>query len=229
MGVRRVLIANFLREMRARLGEGRFAYMRLMAAYFATIGVFFFIRKAVGAHPALPVDLLTSLVAGFFPFLLCRSTISSGAGALDSNRALLYYPGVRPMDFVLAFAVVEGLSVTLAFAVVLAVNYQFNPTPQLHDPLEALMALVSAWLLGIGLGLLLMTLQTLRPTLKLAIQVVLRPLLFISGVMYAATEIPMWLVDILYWNPLFHLTEMMREGVSASYRSPLFDPLYLLA
>ncbi len=228
MGFRRVFIANFLRETRARLGEGRFAWLRLLVTHLVVIGLFYFMRSAVGGHSALPVDLLTSLLAGFFPFLLCRSTMDGAANALESNRALLYYPGVRPLDFVLAFAALEGVTIVAACAVVLAANYQFNPVPQLHDPLETLMALAAAWLLGGGVGLILMSLQTLRPNLRLLIQVLKRPLLFVSGVMYAATEIPLWLAQMLSWNPIFHATEMMREGISASYRSPIYDPLYLL-
>lgn len=227
MAMRRILMANFLRETRARFGDGRFSFLRALVTHMATISIFFFLRKAMGAHPPIPVDLLTSMIIGFFPFLLCKSVMQNAAGSFDSNRALLFYPGVRPLDFAVSAAMLEGLTLTAAFAVALAINYQFVPVPRLHDPLEALMALVAAWLLGIGLGLTLMAIQTLKPNLKFALQLVLRPLLFISGVMYAAAEIPVWVVNILWWNPLFHLTEMLREGVAASYKSPLFDPLYL--
>ncbi|WP_018634307.1 ABC transporter permease [Neomegalonema perideroedes] len=228
MGVRRVFIANFLREARSRLGEGRFAYLRLIVTHLALIGIFYFMRRAIGAHSVLPVDLLTSLLVGFFPFLLCRTTMSGASNGLDSNRALLYYPGVRPLDFVFSFAALEGVTIVATCTIILAVNYQFNPVPQLHDPLETLMSLVAAWLLGGGVGLVLMCVQTLRPNLRVLIQVMNRPLLFTSGVMYAASEIPLPLAQLLSWNPIFHTTEMMREGVAASYRSPIYDPMYLL-
>ena len=227
MTTRRVLNANFLRESRARFGEGRFAYFRALAAHVATIGIFFLLRHFLGAHPAIPVDLFTSLVVGFFPYLLFITCMKSAASSLDSNKALLYYPGVRPLDFVFAFVTLEGVTIVAAFVAMLTINYQFVPMPRLHDPLETLMALVAAWLLGSGVGLCFMSLYVLFPILKTASSFLFRPLLFVSGVMYAATELPAFLIEILWWNPVFHTTEMAREGVAASYKSPLYEPWYV--
>lgn len=227
MGMRRVLIANYLRETRARFGEGRFAYLRALVLQMATVAIFYFIRGSIGGQAAIQVDLLTLLMLGFFPFLLAKGVMSNAAQALDANRALLFYPGVRPLDFVLSVAMLQGMTIVLAFGIALTINYQFVPAPRPADSLKLLLCLAASWLLGLGLGGLQMSVQTLWPNLRFALQLMTKPLLFISGVMYAATEIPLGLVRILWWNPFFHLTEMAREGISSSYKSPLYDGTYL--
>ena len=60
-------------------------------------------------------------------------------------------------------------------------------------------------------------------------QIVTRPLFLISGIFFLVEDIPPDYRDYALWNPLLHLTALMRRGVYATYDAALASPVYVAA
>ena len=61
--------------------------------------------------------------------------------------------------------------------------------------------------------------------LKQALNLIRRPLFFISGVFFSLQSIPQWLRPWLSWNPILQAIELSRKAFSANY---LIDELISL-
>jgi len=49
---------------------------------------------------------------------------------------------------------------------------------------------------------------------------------WLSGIFYTATELPGAVQDILWYSPLLHVTEAVREGYFLGYQSPVSNLWY---
>ena len=60
------------------------------------------------------------------------------------------------------------------------------------------------------------------PTWKNVWSVLIRPLFLLSGILYLFESVPPPFQAILWWNPLIHVTALMRSGFYGSY-----DPVFV--
>jgi capsular polysaccharide transport system permease protein len=58
-----------------------------------------------------------------------------------------------------------------------------------------------------------------------AMQILIRPLFYTSGVFFLASELPLVLQDILWWNPILHAVEITRTGAFGDYGSRVAEAL----
>ena len=85
------------------------------------------------------------------------------------------------------------------------------------DPLAVMQAMFGLWLLGMGFGLVNSVALELLPPLGAFFSLMLRPLYFLSGVMFPIMLIPYPYRDWLTLNPLVHGLEAMRLGFAPYY------------
>ena len=54
--------------------------------------------------------------------------------------------------------------------------------------------------------------------------IITRPIFLVSCIFYLFDALPVWVQNILWWNPLIHVTGLVRRGIypgyDASYASP---------
>ncbi len=82
--------------------------------------------------------------------------------------------------------------------------------------------------LGFGFGVMNAVIVSLWDSWKHIEKILTRPLIFISGVFYVPSRMPPTITDILWWNPVLHLVEWVREGFYPNYDSAIFTPGYPL-
>jgi len=85
-----------------------------------------------------------------------------------------------------------------------------------------------AWLLGLGLGLFCMGLSVYSAAVDRIIPILMRPMLFISGIFFTASELPGDIREILLYNPMLHAIELVRDGWFREFHSDYFDPYYVV-
>ncbi|QKJ66133.1 ABC transporter permease [Deefgea piscis] len=213
-----VIRALFLREAVTRISGGRIAWLWLMVEPISHLLLFIlimgvFLKRAIpGAEPVL--FIATGLV-GYFMF---SRVYSMCKGAISSNLALFSYRQVKAVDTIFARALVECfifmLSVVLLFAGLAL--FGFNVLPAY--PLQFMLAIFVMWLTGLGLGLLLSVANELTPNISNVIDLLMRPLYFLSAVMYPVSVIPEPYRGYLLYNPLVHGIESIRQGFFPFYR-----------
>ena len=95
-----------------------------------------------------------------------------------------------------------------------------------HWP-EVVTAFALCALLAFGVGLLRGYCALFIPFIERIYVILARALLFVSGVFYVTSFMPPQLRDILRWNPVLQVVELLRSGVYREYPTIVLDVGYL--
>jgi capsular polysaccharide transport system permease protein len=102
----------------------------------------------------------------------------------------------------------------------------------LRDNREALLAFRDAnylaAVLGFGIGTMNCLLYELYPIWKSFYTAVTRPLLILSAVIYIYEDLPVAAQNLLWFNPLVHITGMSRSGYFTYYEPDYVSVIYIL-
>lgn len=212
-----------LREVRCRFAGDPVGYLWTFLVpllWIATLMAFF---TLVGRTPGIPVATPAFIATGVVPYVLFRYTISAMARVLSTQRHMVHFSGVRLSDMLLAAAFLGLLNALLVFAFVwVMITLTFGPAP-IHNPLQTFTGLLLTALVASSFGRLAAILGLISETAKRIIPVLIRPLFWISGVFFTASELPPALLPYLFWNPLLHAVEITRSGVFLDYTSGFYD------
>ncbi|MEM9796570.1 MAG: ABC transporter permease [Pseudomonadota bacterium] len=163
------------------------------------------------------------VATGVLPYLIFRQTVASMARAGIASRHMRLIRPTGLSDILLATAIVElrnaALTATLIFGLVTLLFGARLPA----DPLGVFAGLGLAWILAVGLGRLVGVIGLMSDTFARLVPILLRPVFWLSGIFYAATELSARLLGVLWFSPTLHVTELLREGYFLGYRSPVAD------
>lgn len=214
--------AFLLREMMNQFGRSRLGYFWALAEPAATVailtGLHAFIRG--GHHDVYGESPVVFFVFGCVPYFLYANSVSAAQGVCNSQKGLFNYRQIKPIDVILARAVMDALMMIGVLIVFLAGWWWFGQESPLHDPLHLLGALFSLFVLGASIGLVFEVFGTIYPDVRKLIAVITRPMFFISGLFFTIEMIPGGLRDILIWNPVLHGVDLARDSVLPEYDSP---------
>jgi len=178
--------------------------------------------------PDIPYPMF--LLSGFLPYMFLRKMIARNSSALAANEGLLVYRQVYPLDLVVARSLLEVLVFFLALIVALAAFGWFGMTPEFHQPLEIVFYLVSLIMLSVGLSVFAALVSRAFPSMEKVLPLLMRPMLFLSCVLYPLQIVPYAYQKYFLWNPLVVINEGIRSGLFPNYRTPelpLFYPFIL--
>lgn len=214
---RAVFLALFVRELKTRFGGrwlGVFWVLLEPTAHLAMLLVIFaFIRHRLLPGLEFPVFLLTGLV----PFFVFRNLTLRGMDSVDSNRGLFGYRQVKPIDPMLARALLEVSLYSLIFVTMLAVMGWLGIEVAPHRPLEWLGVFAIVVVLGFSLGLVFAICTDDLPELRSFVRILFVPLYLLSGVMFPVATLSESVLPWLLWNPMLHAIEVSRGFFFTSY------------
>jgi ABC-type polysaccharide/polyol phosphate export permease len=218
-----------VRERKTRFSGGA---LSSLWAYLTPIGWIVIVVVAfqlLGRTTPIHADMAVFVAAGILPYAVFRQIITSMTRAAVANRYLRHFPPVDMAEIVMASAVLELLNMLILAVVIFGGTMILTGADAPDDVLRVLIGLGLAWVLGAGVGRLAATLGQMSDTLARAIPLALRPMFWLSGVFFTATELGGRALDVLWWNPLFHAIEFLREGYFLGYSSPIATAWYPLA
>jgi hypothetical protein len=87
-----------------------------------------------------------------------------------------------------------------------------------------------AWaaLLGLGVGTLNCAIAGLVPVWENVWSIITRPLFLASGVFFTYEDMPRPVQEVLWWNPLLHVTGTIRTGFYPSYDATYVSGVFVL-
>lgn len=224
---KRVINAIILREVRTRFGRHRLGYLWAFAESLFWVLTFAGIYHFMGRTAPSGMDMFGFLATGIVTFVLFRSTAMRCQASILGNRPLLFFPQVRPVDIVLARSALEAVTVLTVFVGLLSANALLVGYLDPANLLAVVTGLAAAWLLGLGLGTSLMGLSVFFPITDQLVPIVMRPMFILSGLFFAANELPPEVRDILLYNPVLHAVETVRGGWFVGYDARHVDGFYL--
>lgn len=221
--------ALILRETSTRFGRTPGGFIWALVAPLATIVVLAFAFSLIVRSPALGTSFLLFKATGMLPFAMFRATSTLVGRALSFSAPLLEYPGVTWIDAVLARFILNVLvngtvAVLILWGIVAAQDLTL-----ILDWGDILLAMGLAAALALGVGLLNCYLFERFDVWSQIWAIATAPLLLISGVLILHESLPQEAQQVLWWNPLIHVTGLMRSGFYSTYEAAYVSVPYVAA
>ncbi len=227
----RTILALMLREMSTRYGRSPGGYVWTILEPVGGIALLVLIL-VVGLNfraPSLGVNFPIFYATGMLALLFYQRIAAAVAGALTFSRALLNYPGVTFVDALLARLGIQVLTNLVVMYIVLGGILLAFETRTLLDLPAILLALAMAMTLGFGIGSLNAYLFPTFPLWESFWGILTFPLFLISGIFFIYEDLPPLGQQVLWYNPLIHITGQMRQGFYPTYSPGYIDPVYVFA
>ncbi|GIX24545.1 MAG: ABC transporter permease [Caldimonas manganoxidans] len=214
---RSVWFALFLRELKTRFGGHwlgvYWALLEPLAHIVILLLIFGFMR-----HHVLPgVDYAVFLLVGLVPFFIFKNLTLRGMEAVDANRGLFGYRQVKPIDPLVARALLEVALYSAVYLIMLGAMAWVGFTVLPARPLELMGVSAVLLVFGFGLGLVFAVATDELPNARSFIRISFMPLYLLSGIMFPVSALPPQVLPWLLWNPILHAIELSRGYFFAQY------------
>ena len=225
----RTIGALILREMQTSYGRSPGGYAWTLLEPIGGIALLTFIMSTGFQirDPSVGTNFPLFLATGLLMLTMFMAIAGKAGGSIGSNRALLFYPGVKYTDTIIAGFILTTLTQVLVLYIILVGIHVFYGLTSIIDLGAIFSAVLLTALLGLGVGTLNCFLFEIYPLWANIWRVLTRPLFLVSCVMFAFEDIPRQYQDIFWWNPIVHLVALMRRGFYPSYDAAYASPVYV--
>lgn len=206
-----------LREMGSTYGRSPGGYIW---AFIEPVGALFIMSIAFSLllrTPSLGTSFLMFYATAFLPLRVYNDIEKKVGSAISYSKPLLAYPRVTWMDAVLARFLLNLLTASLVFILVMSAILFAVQSHSVIRAAPIAIGLVIMILFGLGLGLLNAVLKGLVPVWKQIWRILTAPLILASGLIFILEDLPQGAQNVLWWNPLFHATGLVRMGFYPTY------------
>lgn len=213
----RTITALILREMGAKYGRTPGGYIWAILEPVAMIIMLSIGFSIIVRSPPLGSSFLLFFATGFLPYGLYSSTAATTSAAMSYSKPLLAYPAVTWLDAILARWILNFLTSTTVFCIIVSGIIFLTETHTILYLTPIVLGLLMATCFGLGIGLVNCVLGGLFPIWRKFWAILTRPLFLASGVLFIYEELPRGAQEILWWNPLLHIIGLVRSGFYTSY------------
>ncbi len=213
----RSIAALVLREMGARYGRRPGGYVWALLQPLGIIVVLAFAFSLLARSPSLGTSFLLFKGTGLLIVQLVTALSHTVGHAMGYSRALLFYPCVAWIDAVIARFLLNSLVLWVVTALILSGIILYDQITPMLDWGRIALAMSMATLLGLGLGCLNCFLFQRFPIWQNLWGMITAPLFLVSGVIFLYEEMPLLAQQVLWFNPVLHLTGLMRDGFYPGY------------
>lgn len=213
----RTIFALMLREMVTTYGRSPGGYLWAVLEPVAAISLLSFAFSIAFQQPPLGNSFPLFYATAYLPYMMFHDVSGKTANAIRFSKSLLGFATVTWLDVIVARFLLNALTHLMVFAVVTGGMLMIFSTHAILDLPLILNALAMAAILALGIGAINAYLFLAFPAWERLWMVLTRPLFIISGVFFLFEDLPRWVQDYLWFNPVFHVTGEMRAGFYATY------------
>ena len=214
--------ALVLREMSTRYGRSPGGYVWALLQPLGIIILLAFAFSLLQKSPSLGASFLLFKATGMLILQIFNGLSNSVGQSLSYSKALLFYPRVSWLDAVLARFLLNTLVLLCVTIIILFGIMIFEGIRTVIDWNQIILAALMTTALGLGVGCINCYLFMRFPVWKNVWGIVTAPLFLISGVIFLYEDLPLLAQEVLWYNPLIHLTGAMRDGFY-----PIYKPTYV--
>jgi len=211
-----------LREMSTTYGRSPGGYVWAVLEPVGMIAILAVAFSMVFRAPSLGTSFLLFYTGGFLPLRFLQQISQAVGMAIRFNIALMSYPRVTLFDTVAARALLGIITQIMVTAVIVTGVFLIEDIREQIDFLPILKAYLACIILSVGVGTFNCYMLIRFPVWKSLWGIATRPLMLISGVFYIYEDLPRTMQNILWFNPLIHVTGGVRAGIYSTY-----DPQYI--
>lgn len=225
----RAILALMLREMATRYGRSPGGYVWAVLEPLGAIMIMALGFALIVRNPPLGSSFTLFFATAFLPFSLYMNVSNMVARSINFSRALLFYPAVTWVDAILARFILNALTDILVMVILLTGFLLVTDTRVILEIGPILESVALATLLGLGIGVLNCALNGLFPVWMQVWSIANRPLFLVSGVFFLYEDLPQSVQGILWYNPLLHITGLMRQGFYPTYGGDYISIVFVVA
>lgn len=228
----RVIGALLYREFTINSGESKAGYVTAILDPITQILFIAAIFTTIGRGNPLGGSVILFIATGIIPFGLCVKLAGRMMGVISiPNKKLYKYSHVTTFDTVISKLIIESMTLIIASLVIFTGVGIIGFWDYSYDSMLGIMcATIAALTLGFSVGLINIYLATKFAGYTKAWNLISRPLFFISGVFFVASDrFPPEILQYLYFNPVLHIIEWMRSSFYRTWDSSFLDLNYLFS
>ena len=206
-----VVLAIVFKDFRNRLGRSQLGLVWVLLEPLTQMIMLSSLWYLVGRTEIGGVNVLLFIGSGIIPYIIVRVSLSGIPASFRLNSALFDYPQVKPIDALLGRFIFEMTLILVAACILFFIlGWTLDLVAPMPYPLECLGVYGLLMAMTLGLSLIVATYSQFYDTAQTAVNVVTRPLIFISAVMYSVNDLPNSAREFLAWNPLLQFIEHFR-------------------
>lgn len=213
----RSIFALMLREMGSTYGDSPGGYVWAIIQPIGMITMLSIGFSLLVRAPSLGSSFILFYATGFLTYDLYHQMMQKVGGALRYSKPMLAYPRVNWLDAIIARFLLNMLTVSMVFCIVITGILNVIETRTVIEIQPILLGLGMCALVGLGVGMTNCLLAGLFPVWGIFWKVISRPMFLASGVIFIYEDMPSVVRDILWWNPILHATGLVRSGFYPNY------------
>ncbi|MEL0439183.1 ABC transporter permease [Phycobacter sp. K97] len=218
----RTIVALILREMSTTYGRSPGGYIWAILQPVAMIVILTLAFSFLLRAPSLGTSFVLFYATGFMVLRLFQEVSTAVGLAIFFNQALLAYPRVTYVDTLASRSILAVLTQIMVSAIIFTGVFIVEDVRVILDFGPILLTYAMTVLLAVGIGTFNAYMMFSFPVYRMIWGVLTRPLMLVSGVFYIYEDLPMVVQNILWFNPLIHLSGLIRTGFYSTY-----DPGYI--
>mgnify|MGYP006272090295 CR=1 FL=1 len=227
----RTIVALLLREMQTSYGRNPGGYVWAILEPVAALALFTVVIST-GLRvrtPSIGTNFPLFFATGLLVFQMVIQTAGNVAGSIRSSKPLLFYPGVKYTDAIIARFLMISITHIMVFVIIMTGIHVVFDLATIRNEAAIVGAIVMALLVGLGIGTLNCFLFSVWAPWTSTWRILTRPLLIISTVIFALEDVDSEFHVYLLWNPIVHVIGLMRRGFYATYDAPWVSPVYVMS
>lgn len=225
----RAIMALALREMGSTYGDNPGGYVWAIIQPIGMIVVLTIGFSLLIKAPSLGTSFILFYATGFLTYDMYNQLMRAVLAALKYSRAMLAYPRVTWLDAILARFLLNALTFSTVFCIVISGVLIFDETRTVISIQPILIGLIICALMGLGVGMMNCLLIGLFPVWDVIWKILTRPMFIGSGVIFIYEDMPSTVQNILWWNPILHATGLVRTGFYPNYYASYTSLVYCFA
>jgi capsular polysaccharide transport system permease protein len=225
----RTVLALIFREMATSYGQSPGGYLWAVLQPTAAIAVMSIVFSAALRAPSLGTNFALFYATGVLPFTLYNDMGNKISKALIFSRQLLFYPGVRYIDAIIARFFLNLITHLMIFYVGISIIFALFDLTLILDIPAILLSLTMAAILGLGVGCLNCYLKSAFRIWEHFFAILTAPMFIISTILFTFESVPVTYRDYLWYNPLIHIIGLMRRGFYPTYDASYVSVTYVFA
>lgn len=222
------MMALILREMASRFGTKPGGYIWAVVQPLAIILMLAFAFSLLMRSPSLGTSFVLFKATGLLVFQMFKQNSTQIAKSLSSASSLLEYPRISWIDAVIARFVLNVMIGLIVSWIILTGIIIYEDIRTVLDWSKILTAYALAALMAFGIGSLNIYMFMRFPVTENIWRITTAPLMIMSGVIILYDDLPHLAQQYLWYNPLIHITGMMRDGFYPMYRPEYISVTYVL-
>ena len=200
--------ALFLRELGMRFSVGKSGLFWTFFEPFMQVFVFTAVHAYIFEKRS-SFDYAVFTAVNFIAYRLFKSIITSSLNSFKSNKALFIYKQVKPIDTIIARALVELFITSIIILLFVFIGLYFDYSIEVKNFPIVVFGLVWLMIFSISIGILVSIGNAFYQSIGKLVNIAMMFLMFGSAVFYSLESIPSKIASILLVNPVTHFMEMI--------------------